>query len=217
MVCPSISTSISCSNLPASIVWPDCEVPKQSRLKSQIRWRCFHRMHGLWNLSFSHGSPGHFETVFDVGNCWGFWGFKNEFHLVTGSRLRWIVIWHALLPGHLCFVRMIAEWPRGKVQKLSVSSRDYHGLPSTVALWISNPLVCLQTLTFYWDLLIPLGDGTGMQDDLPKSPNICRLSKVRETAFELRGDQFQFRPGHRHFTWDDGTVQTVQSIHKTPD
>ncbi|CAL1137456.1 unnamed protein product [Cladocopium goreaui] len=53
--------------------------------------------------------------------------------------------------------RMTAEWPRGKVQKLSVS----------------------------------------------------------ETAFELSGRQFQFRPGQvRHFTWEDGTVQTVQSIHK---
>eukprot|EP00435_Cladocopium_sp_Y103_P000633 s5779_g1.t1 len=47
--------------------------------------------------------------------------------------------------------RMTAEWPRGKVQKLSVS----------------------------------------------------------ETAFELSGRQFPFRPGQpRHFAWEDGTVQT---------
>ena len=45
----------------------------------------------------------------------------------------------------------------------------------------------------------------------------CWLSKVSETAFELSGRQFQFRPGQvRHFTWEDGTVQTVQSIQKTP-
>ena len=45
----------------------------------------------------------------------------------------------------------------------------------------------------------------------------CWLSKVSETAFELSGRQFQFRPGQvQHFTWEDGTVQTVQSIQKTP-
>ncbi|CAL1153311.1 unnamed protein product, partial [Cladocopium goreaui] len=61
------------------------------------------------------------------------------------------------VPNPLRMLPMTAEWPRGKVQKLSVS----------------------------------------------------------ETAFELSGRQFQFRPGQvRHFTWEDGTVQTVQSIHK---
>ncbi|CAL1134504.1 unnamed protein product [Cladocopium goreaui] len=51
--------------------------------------------------------------------------------------------------------RMTAEWPRGKVQKLSVS----------------------------------------------------------ETAFELSGRQFQFRPGQvQHFTWEDGTVQTEHCV-----
>jgi hypothetical protein len=45
----------------------------------------------------------------------------------------------------------------------------------------------------------------------------CWLSKVSETAFELSGRQFRFRPGQvQHFTWEDGTVQTVQSIQKTP-
>ena len=45
----------------------------------------------------------------------------------------------------------------------------------------------------------------------------CWLSKVNETAFELSGRQFQFRPGQvRHFTWEDGTVQKVQSIQKSP-
>ena len=69
---------------------------------------------------------------------------------------------------------MTAEWPRGKVQKLSVSRTITMDCPLALAmdihiLWMSNPLPCLQTITFFWDLLSPLGgDGTGMRDYMLK-------------------------------------------------
>ena len=73
---PGLTFSILGTNLGCQhCVARKCQVPKQS-LKSQIRWRCCRPLRGLWNLSFSHGIPGRFETTFfEVGNFWGFWSF----------------------------------------------------------------------------------------------------------------------------------------------
>ena len=71
LTCSILGTNLGCQHCFAR----KCQVPKQS-LKSQIRWRCCRPLRGLWNLSFSHGIPGHFETTFfEVGNFWGFWSF----------------------------------------------------------------------------------------------------------------------------------------------
>eukprot|EP00435_Cladocopium_sp_Y103_P017238 s787_g4.t1 len=78
---------------------------------------------------------------------------------------------------------------------------------------VPNPLAMLpplarsvKPLIFSWD--------SRMTAEWPRG-KVQKLS-VGEAAFELSGRQFQFRPGQvRHFAWEDGTVQTVQSIQKT--
>ena len=97
---PGLTFSILGTNLGCQhCVARKCQVPKQS-LKSQIRWRCCRPLRGLWNLSFSHGIPGHFETIFfEVGNFWGFWSFWAWVSwcvicTVMGSPGQGMMCWH---------------------------------------------------------------------------------------------------------------------------
>ena len=123
---PGLTFSILGTNLGCQhCVARKCQVSKQS-LKSQIRWRCCRPLRGLWNLSFSHGIPGHFETTFfEVGNFWGFWSFWAWVSFARSwdpQGRGWC--FGVLTPWFYCHFqlgRMTAEWPRGKVQKLSVS------------------------------------------------------------------------------------------------
>ena len=53
---------------------------------------------------------------------------------------------------------------------------------------------------------------------IAESGPVALVSQVGEDGFDLGGRQYQFRHGQvRQFAWEDGTIQSVQSIQKTLD
>ena len=234
LTCSILGTNLGCQHCFAR----KCQVPKQS-LKSQIRWRCCRPLRGLWNLSFSHGIPGHFETTFfEVGNFWGFWSF---WAWVSFARS-----WDPQGRGW-CFDTMIllslSAWQDDCGMATGKSSEAFgvlpdHGFPlgnqtiqiiQAMEMWIfcfpysMANFLCWRLMEFECRMncariskYIRIWNADTQKFQAAKLVP-CWLSKVSETAFELSGRQFQFRPGQvQHFTWEDGTVQTVQSIQKTP-
>ena len=42
-----------------------------------------------------------------------------------------------------------------------------------------------------------------------------RILEVKEDSFDANGHQYQFH-GDREFGWEDGTIQTSESVDRTP-
>ena len=121
--------------------------------------------------------------------------------------------------------RMTAEWPRGKVLKLTVSWQYREGRCWAGLKRFDDPRRSTDAGTVHPEAseVIESSEasrGTECQqvqaDPCSNARTLSVPFEVGETGFEGKGQRFPFRQADgREFCWKDGTVQRVEKIQKT--